>query len=447
MLQKMQLTRRLFLKGAVGAAAAVAAPYIITSPALGAGDRPPASERLTLGHLGIGNQGGGHFGGMLGNAAVQILAVCDVKQTVRDSCQKRVDERYAQERSSGKYQGCAAYNDFRELIARGDIDAVIIAVPDHWHALVTIAAAEAGKDIYCEKPMALTVRQARAMVTAVRRYGRVFQTGSQQRSSQEFRRACELVRNGRAGRIKEVFVNVGGPSSEKQFPEEPIPAGFDWDFWLGPAPWAPHNAERCSGNYGGGWRQVRDYSGGMMTDWGAHHFDIAQWGLGMDDSGPIEAAAPNAGTYPTLTYKYANGVLMHHYWSPADNKQNQYKLPEGKQGVNGVLFVGDKGWVEVNRGYFRCFPEAIGEPLRPGETGLYKSPGHHQDWMNCIKTRQRPICDVEIGCRSVTVCHLGNIAYWTGRCIKWDPAKEETLRDEEAGRWLDRPMRAPWSLT
>ncbi|MBE3099462.1 MAG: Gfo/Idh/MocA family oxidoreductase, partial [Planctomycetes bacterium] len=219
MLQKMQLTRRLFLKGAAGAAAAVAAPSIITSPALGAGDRPPASERLTLGHIGIGNQGSGHFGGMLGNAAVQILAVCDVKQTVRDSCQKRVDDRYAEERSSGKYQGCAAYNDFRDLMARGDIDAVIIAVPDHWHALVAIAAAEAGKDIYCEKPMALTVRQARAMVTAVRRYGRVFQTGSQQRSDNKFRFACEMVRSGRIGQVQTVNVGVGGPSSEKQFPE------------------------------------------------------------------------------------------------------------------------------------------------------------------------------------------------------------------------------------
>ena len=430
MLQKMRLTRRLFLKGAAGAAAAVAAPYIITSPALGAGDRPPASERLTLGHIGIGNQGSGHFGSMLGNAAVQILAVSDVKQTVRDSCQKRVDDRYAEERSSGKYQGCAAYNDFRDLMARGDIDAVIIAVPDHWHALVTIAAAEAGKDIYCEKPMALTVRQARAMVTAVRRYGRVFQTGSQQRSDNKFHFACEMVRSGRIGQVQTVNVGVGGPSSEKQFPEEPIPPGFDWDRWLGPAPWAPFNSERCSGNYGGGWRHVRDYSGGMMTDWGAHHFDIAQWGLGMDAGGPVEITPPDGKDVKTLTYKYANGVIMYH------------------GGANGILFTGTKGKVEVNRGYLKTWPDELMQvPTAPNEVNLYKSANHHQDWLSCIKTRQRPICDVEIGCRSVTVCHLGNIAFWTGHPIKWDPVKEEIVGDEAASRWLDRPMRAPWSLT
>jgi predicted dehydrogenase len=437
------VSRRRFLKGAV---AAVAGPYMITSTALGAGDRPAASNRLTLAHMGIGNQGSGHFGSMLGNSAVQILAVCDVKKDVRDRCQARVDQQYAADKAAGTYKGCDAYNDFRECMARPDIDATIIAVPDHWHALLTIEAARQGKDIYCEKPMALTIRQARAMVNAVRRYGRVFQTGSQQRSSQEFRRACELVRNGRVGKVKEVFVNVGGPSSEKQFEEEPVPEGFDWNMWLGPAPWAPFNSERCSGNYGGGWRHVRNYSGGMMTDWGAHHFDIAQWGLGMDSSGPVEACA--AGTkYPTLTYVYANGIPVHHYWSADGKGQGQYPLPPDKQGVNGILFVGERGWVEVNRGYFKCSPEEIGAPLEPNEVGLYKSPGHHQDWFNCIKTRERPICDVEIGCRTVSVCHLGNITYWLGRSIKWDPVKEEIIGDAEASRWLDRPMRAPWRLT
>ena len=412
--QKLQLNRRLFLKGAMAAAAV---PYVITSAALGAGDRPPASERLTLGHIGIGNQGSGHFGSMLGNAGVQILAVCDVRKTVRDACQKRVDDKYADERTSGKYQGCAAYNDFRELMARQDVDAFIIAVPDHWHALISIAAAKAGKDIYCE-----------------------------QRSSPEFRKGCEFVRNGRIGKVTDVYVGVGGPSSDKQFPEEPIPEGFDWDFWLGPAPWVLHNAERCSGNYGGGWRHVRDYSGGMMTDWGAHHFDITQWGLGMDATGPVEIHPPESGKYPTLTYKYANGTLVHHFWSADGKAQNQYKLPEGKNGPNGVLFVGEKGWVEVNRGHFACFPESIDTPLGAGETPLYKSPEHHQDWFNCIKTRQKPICDVEIGCRSVSVCHLGNIAYWTGRSLNWDPVKEVFVGDDDANRWLDRPMRAPWRL-
>jgi len=428
---RVQVSRRGFLKAAAGAAAVAAGPYFITSHALGAAGRPAASGRLTLCHIGIGNQGSGHFGGMLGNTAGQILAVCDVRKNVRDSCQNRVNQQYANDRNAGTYKGCDAYNDFRDVMARSDIDAVIIAVPDHWHALVAIEAAKSGKDIYCEKPMALTIRQARAMVTAVRRYGRVFQTGSQQRSSSEFRKACELVRNGRIGQVKAVYVNVGGPSTEKQFPEQPVPAGLDWNFWLGPAPWAPYNAERASGDYGGGWRQVRDYSGGGMTDWGAHHFDIAQWGLGMDSSGPVEIHPPDGKEFRTLTYKYANGVVMHH----------------GGKG-RGIYFSGTNGDVEVDRGYFKSYPDAIGQqPIGPTDINLYNSNNHMGDWMQCIRTRRRPICDVEIGCRSVTVCHLGNIAYWTGRSLKWDPVKEEILGDPEAARWLDRPMRAPWRLT
>jgi predicted dehydrogenase len=443
MLNQMKVSRRDLLKGAIAAAAA---PYMITSTALGADAIPSASNRLTVCDIGIGNQGSGLFGQVLGNRTAQCVAVCDVKKWVRDASEKKANDNYAQERAAGTFKGVAVYSDYHDVMARDDIDAVVIAVPDHWHALITIAAAKAGKDMYCEKPMALTIRQARAMVTAVRRYGRVYQNGSMQRSSKEFHHACELVRNGRIGTVKEVFVNVGGPSTEKQFPTEPIPEGMDWEFWLGPAPWSPYNGERCSGSYSGGWRLVRDYSGGMMTDWGAHHYDIAQWGLGMDESGPVEIFAPGK-EYPTLTYKYASGVLMHHFWSADGNGPKQYKLPEGKNGVSGVLFVGDKGWVEVNRGYFKCFPEEIDTPIGQNEIHLYKSVAHMPDWMDCIKTRRRPICDAEIGCRSVTVCHLGNIAYWTGQSYKWDPVKEEVIGNEEAARWLDRPMRAPWRLS
>ena len=428
MLKRTAVSRRNFLKGA--AALALAGPYVVTSAALGAGDRPAASNRITMAHIGIGNQGSGHFGGMLGNAGAQILAVGDVRKWVRDKCQKAVEDRYGQAKASGEYKGCAAYNDFREIAARTDIDATVVAVPDHWHALVAIELLKSGKDVYCEKPLALTVKQARAMVTATRRYGRVFQTGSQQRSSAEFRKACELVRNGRIGKVLTVNVNVGGPSTERYYPEEPIPEGFDWEFWLGPAPWAPHNSERCSGNYGGGWRMVRDYSGGMMTDWGAHHFDIAQWGLGMDDTGPVEILPADGKDVPRLTYKYANGVVMYH-----------------GGGGNGVLFTGEKGKVEVNRGYFKSYPDEIGqEPLGPSDIRLYASNNHMGDFLQCLKTRQRPICDVEIGCRSVSVCHLGNIAFWINRPLKWDPVKEEIVGDPEASRWLDRPMRAPWHL-
>ena len=435
MLQRTAVSRRNFLKGA--AALALAGPYMVTSTALGAAGRPTASNRTTMAHIGIGNQGSGHFGGMLGNGEAQILAVGDVRKWVRDKCQKAVEDRYGQAKPSGEYKGCSAYNDFREIAARTDIDAVVVAVPDHWHALVAIEMMKSGKDVYCEKPLALTVQQARAMVTAARRYGRVFQTGSQQRSSAEFRTACELVRNGRIGEIKHVGVSVGGPSTERYYPEEPIPEGFDWEFWLGPAPWAPHNSTRCSGDYGGGWRMVRDYSGGMMTDWGAHHFDIAQWGMGMDGSGPVEIIppkkAPSIRQIPDpdkgegLVFKYANGVPVYH------------------GGPDGILFTGTDGKIEVTRSHLRTWPdEIVREPLGANDVHLYESPGHRQDWINCIRTRQRPICDVAIGASSVTTCHLGNIAYGLGRPIKWDPDKQQIIGDEEASRWLDRPKRAPW---
>jgi len=424
--KRRKLTRRDFLKGTAGA---LAVPYILPARARGrAGWRAP-NERINLGFIGVGNMGGGHLGGFLGDKEVQVVAVSDVDAEKRDRARVRVEEHYADEHRSGTFRGCEAYNEFEDLLARDDIDAVLIATPDHWHAIIAIAAARAGKDIYCEKPLSLTVREARAMVDGVRRYDRVFQTGSQQRSSANFRKACELVRSGRIGRLQTVHVGVGVSSAEAYLPEEPIRDGLDWDRWLGPAPWQPYNGERCSGDYSGGWRRIRDYSGGMMTDWGAHHFDIAQWGMGMDGSGPVEIIPPDGKSCDMLTYRYANGVTMH------------------RDGANGVLFTGTEGKIEVNRGHFQTWPEEIGEePLGPNDVHLYESPGHGTDWLNCIRTRGRPICDVAIGCSSVIVCHLGNIACWLDRPIKWDPVKEEIIGDEEASRWLDRPKRAPWRL-
>jgi predicted dehydrogenase len=417
-------SRREFLKRF--SAAAVAAPYVLSSPAWG---RNPPSERITLGLIGIGNQGGGHLGNLVNHADFQILAVCDVDRTKRENARKVVEGAYAAQREAGAYRGCDLYNNFEDLLARDDLDAVLIAVPDHWHAIIAIAACRAGKDVYCEKPLALTIRDAREMVRAARRYGRVFQTGSQQRSESNFRLACELVRIGRIGKLQRVHVGVGGPSSERYLPEEPVPDGFDWNRWLGPAVWQPYNHTRCSGDYGGGWRMIRDYSGGMMTDWGAHHFDIAQWGMGMDGSGPVEVIPPNVAEAKTLTYRYASGVLMYH----------------GE--ANGILFTGTDGKVEVNRGYFKTWPDEIGkEPLGPGDVHLYESPGHYEDWVNCIRERRRPICDVAIGASSVTVCHLGNIAWWLGRTLHWNPDRQEIIGDEGASRWLDRPKRAPWRV-
>lgn len=420
------MSRRRLLKAVP---AAVAAPYVITSTALGAGGARPASERITLGFIGVGNMGRGHVKKFSSDKRVQILAICDCYKKHRDEQAKVVEARYAKDKASGTYEGVARYNDFRELLGRDDIDAVLIATPEHWHAIPVIEACRAGKDVYCEKPLSHTVREARAMVNAVRRHGCIFQTGSQQRSASNFRRACELVRSGRIGKVLKVNVGIKGPSEAKYFPEQPVPEGLDWDRWLGPAPWAPYNAERASGKYSGGWRFVRDYSGGMTTDWGAHHFDIAQWGLGMDASGPVEFIPPGWKRTTALTCKYANGVVME------------------RGGADGVKFTGTKGLIEVNRGKFRTEPARIGkEPVGPGDIRLYESRSHQGNWLDCIESRREPICDVEIGCRSITVCHLANIAYWLKRPIRWDPAREEIVGDEEAARWLVRPMRAPWHL-
>ena len=435
--------RRDFIKRTAGwSLAAAAFPAIIPGSALGADGATPASERLTLGFVGMGKQMGGHLDTFLRRPECQVVAVCDVEAKRLKLRQDKANANayYADRDGKPGYNGVAAYGDFREIAGRGDIDAVVIATPDHWHTLVSIAMLEAGKDVYCEKPLTLTINEGKALVRAARAYGRVFQVGSQQRSSREFRIACELVRNGRIGKVHTVHVNVGGPPAECYLPAEPVPDGLDWNFWLGPAPWRPYNSDIAPGLDFEGWpnfRAYRDYSGGGMTDWGAHHFDIAQWGLGMDESGPVEILPPGDG-HEFLTYKYANGVVMYH---------------GGARGKAGVEFIGDKGKVWVNRGYLETDPAGLeNEPIGPDEIHLYDSPGHHDDWLDCIKTRSRPICDVAIGHRSATVCHLGNIAYWIKRPLRWDPAKEIFVQqdgapDVDANRTLQRPMRAPWRLT
>ncbi|MGD2175601.1 MAG: Gfo/Idh/MocA family oxidoreductase [Candidatus Brocadiaceae bacterium] len=402
-------SRRSFLKTT---AATIAAPFVVSARALGA-DAPPPSERITMGFIGVGNRGRG-LAGMGRRGDTQTLAVCDVNRA-------RI-EQFASDKS------ITLYNDFRELLARDDIDAVGIGTPDHWHAIPVIEAAKAGKDIYCEKPLSLTIREARAMVNAVRRYGRVFQTGSQQRSAREFRFACEMVRSGRIGELQSIEAYVGGPSGDCYLPPEPVPEGVDWDMWLGPAPWRPCHTRLLHG----GFRGYRDYSGGGMTDWGAHHFDIAQWGMDMDHSGPVEIIPPDGGDVRWLTYVYASGVTLTH----------------GGPGGKGVVFNGTEGKIEVNRGHLRTWPDSLMRtPTLPDEVHLYRSPGHTEDFIRAIRTRQKPICDVEIGCRSVTVCHLGNIAYMLKRPLRWDPVKEELIGDPEASRWLDRPKREPWTLS
>ena len=451
MSKRNAITRRGFVKTAT--AFAVGAPYAITS-SMRRAHAAPANERITMGIIGPGKQGFGLMRRFMRSGDTQIVAVCDVSAARRKYARAEVEERYSGAKDQGSFKGCAEYQDFRELLAREDIDAVIVAVPDHWHALVCVEAARQGKDIYCEKPLSLTIHEARQMVAAVRKYNRIFQTGSQQRSEHDgrFHRACELVRNGRIGKVQKVFVDVGDPSGDCDLPRQPIPNGLDWNFWLGPAPYRAYHKKICPAgipvkpsedqqdkiawydNFPD-WRLYKNYSGGMMTDWGAHHFDIAQWGLGMDESGPVEIIPPRDGE--PLTYKYANGVIVQKV-SRADGTR-----------VNGVRFVGTDGTIEVNRGHFEAKPESIAkDPIPDDGVHLYKAErnDHKLNFINCMKSRKLPICDVAIGARSVTVCHLGNLAWWNNRVLKWDPENWRFVGDDEANSWLDRPRRAPWKM-
>jgi predicted dehydrogenase len=431
MTQMTHLSRRGFLRG-TGATLA-AAPWLIPAAALAQEATPAASARITMGFIGVGGMGRGNLGAFMGFNEVQVVAVCDVDAKSAAAAREDVEKHYAAAKASGEWKGCAAYGDFRELLARDDIDAVCVATPDHWHALIAIAAAKSGKDVYCEKPMSLTIREARAMATAVRRYGRVFQTGSQQRSDHKFRFACELVRNGRLGRIDKIHVNVGGPPELCYLPAEPTPATLDWDLWLGPAPVRAYHHVLCPlDNYDTWpqWRSYWDFCGGGMTDWGAHHFDIAQWALGMDDSGPLEILPPEGSPEKLLTYRYANGTRVFHGGASAEA---------------GVEIHGTEGRIGVDRGVLVAKPESL---LRttwgPHDVRLYESQDHVGNWLECIRTRRETICPALVGHRSVSVCHLGNLAYRLKRPLAWDPVRERVVDDASADRFLARPMRAPW---
>jgi hypothetical protein len=404
-------TRRDFLKLA---AAAVAAPYVITSAALGANGRPPASDRIVMGGVGIGNQGSSDHGRFLGDNQVQYVAVCDVQQAKREKAKARVDAKYGD-------SSCAAYNDFRELLARPEIDAIHTACPDHWHALITVAACRAGKDVYCQKPLSLTIADGRAMVDAARRYSRVVSGGSQRvlDDSGGLARQCW---SGDIGQVKEVYVEVGGPSKPCNLPGQPVPEGLDWDMWLGPAPYAPYHPYRISGSYninGTCWRSWRDYSGGGMTDWGAHKFGGALFAVGLAHEGPVEVIPPDGKDVKLLTYVFANGIRMYHGSAPKGGGHSQAQIT--------VFSTDEKTPAKPMPGYH-------------GERDI------HGDFLTCVRTRQRPFRDVEISHRTASVCHLGNIAYALKRPLKWDPVKEEFPGDEQANRFVSRAKRAPWSL-
>jgi len=404
------VTRRRFLRQSAGAAGVLAAaPYVITSTALGAAGRPPASGRIVMGGIGIGNQGGGDQGAFLGRKDVQYVAVCDAKRGVREGAKGQVDQRYGN-------KDCQAYSDFRELLSRDDIDAVHVATPDHWHAVIVIEACRHGKDVYCQKPETLTLSQGPAMVAAARKYGRVVSGGSQ-RVLEDYRKVVDQCWGGELGTIKSINVEVGPLPRPCNLPGEPVPEGFDWEMWLGPAPWAPYHPYRCSGSYninGTSWRSWSDYSGGGMTDWGAHHFGGATFAIDVRDLEPEEVIYHDDKDRKYLTYRYPNGVLLHHNY-PGMGNMHVVGTPGEKRPAKPV-------------------------PSYKGQGGIYG------DFIACVKSREKPFRDIEIASHTAAVCHLGNIAYELQRSLKWDQAKQEFPGDDEANRMTWRPMREPWRL-
>lgn len=392
-----------------------------------------ANDHINIAGIGLGGskggfrQGLGDTNGIGHKPGVKIVAVCDVDAT-------HLEEARAQFNLTPQDK----YHDFRELLKRKDIDAVVIGTPDHWHTQVAVAAMKAGKDVYCEKPLTLTIDEGKHLVKVAQQTKRVFQVGSQQRSDYRFLQACELVQNGYIGKLQKVEAHLPGGPTGGPFEVKPVPSDFDWEFWQGPTPEAEYVFERTHGNF----RQWLEYSGGMMTDWGAHHNDIAQWGMGTDRSGPmaIEAIGTrkfghncyNAFQEFQVTYSYPNDV----------------KLVTSNVGENGVQFNGDKGWIFVTRGDIRASdPKILEVELPSGAKRLYASTDHHGNFVDCIRSRKPTICDAEIGYRSVSVCHLGNICLREGgRKLEWDPVKEDFKNDKVASSYLSRPRRGPWKL-
>ena len=397
-----------------------------------------------------------HLGNFLQRDDVQVLAVCDVDTTRREAAKQRVDTAYAQ-KSDTTYRGCAAYNDFREIIARPDIDAVVIGTPDHWHVVMAIAAVRAGKDVYCEKPLTHNIHEAVELVQAVRQTNRVLQTGSQQRSAPEFRVAAMLVRNGIIGRVNSVHVSFGDPASPYNEPTEPMEPGLDWNLWCGPGPLVGYNpalSPRGVHSHYPPWRNTWEFGGGAITNWGAHHIDIAQWALGADGSGPVEVRAPRnwATAKRGAQLVYADGTLLTHV-----------------RGRAAVSFHGTEGEVHVDRGKFelmldgktvhRFWDRVIDkgtsmerevtlterEFLADPKVKLYHSKSHFQDFVDCVHTRRRPICDVEIGASTVIACHVMNFAYHYGADVKWDPVKHRFAHGGKAS-WLTRDYRDGWKV-
>ncbi len=428
-----KVSRRRFIRDGAALTAAVAAPYVIPSGVLATPGRPGANDRIGIGGIGVGRQGSAVVKIASRSKNARIVAVADVNRP-------RVEQFAAKMKAE-------PYSDYRELLERNDVDAVITATTDHWRVLTCIHACQAGKDIYAEKPMSHTVREGRLIVQAVRKHRRVLQTGSQQRSMAANRTGCELIRNGRIGKITKIIAHNYQSPWECGLPAQPVPEGLDWDVWCGPNEVVPYHIDLYTPRAKPGWISFRPYSGGEMTGWGAHGLDQVQWALGMDESGPVEVwtegekFAPPTYTQPEsrdrgnkmcgkpkVFFRYPDDIVV--------------ELGDGPGG--GAIFVGEKGTITIGRNLCKSDPsEIVKGPLGDRENHIAL---HLRNWLDCIRSREKPICDVEIGHRSATVCHLGNIARWTGRKLRWDPVKEVFPDDDEANEFLDRQRRKPYEL-
>ncbi|MCX7827337.1 MAG: Gfo/Idh/MocA family oxidoreductase [Verrucomicrobiae bacterium] len=437
--RNIRFSRRSFLKAT---ATVISTPQLVRSPLFGA-DAP--NNRIALGCIGVGRMGMGDLRDGMARTGVQVVAVCDVDSKRLAHAKATVEKHYAAESAGGTFKGCAAFEDFRELIARPDIDAVQIATPDHWHAIPAIEAARAGKDILVQKPLTYTLEEGRLLSDTVRRYGRVLQVHSQHRSNSRVRFACELVRNGRIGKLHTVKVGLPTDPSGPVRPPTPPPPELNYSLWLGPAPWAEYIEERVHPRNSldrPGWLRVEDYCLGMITGWGAHYNDIAQWGMGTELTGPVEIEGQ--ATYPTegvwdvhgdfrVEYTYADGLKM----ICADSKKNKL----------GILFEGSEGWVFVDPSRVDAEPKSLlTSTIGPGEIHLYESKQHKQDFLDCVRSRKDPVAPVEVGHRSCSVCILGHIAMKTGRKLKWNPQLERFTNDEAANRMLSRSGREAWNV-
>jgi len=446
-----EVNRRQFLRrAAVASFGAISYPYVVSSSALGKAGSVAASNRITVGCVGVGPQGTAVMRNFLAEKDARVVAVCDVKSNVRQAAQNLVNEHYQSD-------GCAAYNDFCELLARDDIDVVLAATPDHWHVLVALAAVKAGKDVYLEKPMGLSIEQDQALRAAVHRYGRIFQFGTQQRSSRDFRFACELALNGRLGKLHTINVWSPGSSQGGSPVSVPVPEWLDYNMWLGPAPFKPYTEDRCSNKL---WWFISDYAIGFIAGWGIHPVDIALWGGGDKLTGPIEVEG--TGVWPTegicdtamnwnVTLKYAGGVTMNFTGNPFPEQWRQrYGSPTDslrRTSSHGTAFEGTDGWVHVDRSGINAQPEGLLQTeFGPNEIHLYKSSNHVRNLLDCVKSRAKTICPIDEAVQADIICQISDIAIRLEQKLKWDPKEELFVNNDAANRRLSRAMRSPWTL-